>query len=113
MISILDSLKCQQLRVSKLSLSSEETRVLVRAMESRVEGVWLGIMGDVSLDITVLTQYSGQGACGEVNCYYATVDRYREDLGSWARGINWSVNWTDNWQARKLNCVRQSQQALQ
>ena len=37
LVSILDSVKSEDLFISKQRLSSEETRVLVRAMESRVE----------------------------------------------------------------------------
>ena len=46
----------------------------------------LGYYGEVSLDITALTQYSGQGKCGVVKCWYGTADRYREELSSWAQG---------------------------
>ena len=59
-ISFLGSLKCEQLIISRLSLSSEEIQELVRAMETRVERVKVRV---VSLDITALTQYSGQGRC--------------------------------------------------
>ena len=58
LVSFLDNLKCKLLNIS---LSNEETRPLVRSMESHVEEVDLGVGGDVSLDIMGLTQYSGQG----------------------------------------------------
>ena len=87
MISFLDSVKCIWLSISSQTLSSEETRALVRVMESRVERVGLGSYGEVSLDITALTQYSGQGKCGEVRCYNDTADRYREEVRSWAQRI--------------------------
>ena len=38
LVSILDSVNCKWLCICIQSLSSEETRALVRAMESRVEG---------------------------------------------------------------------------
>ena len=57
LVSFLDNLKCKLLNIS---LSNEETRPVVRAMGSHVEEVDLGVGGDVSLDITGLTQYSGQ-----------------------------------------------------
>ena len=73
-------------------MSSEETRALVRAMESRVEYVGLGDMGDVlSMHIRALTQYSGQGRCMVVNCYKNIADRYREEVGSWTQRINWKM----------------------
>ena len=86
-ISILDNLKCERLSInSSQTLSSKENRALVRAMESRVELVVLGTRGEDCLDITALTQYSGQGTCGVVKCWYGTADRYREELSSWAQG---------------------------
>ena len=45
----------------------------------------------MSLDINVLTQYSGQGKCKEVMCNNDTADRYGEELRSCARRINWKV----------------------
>ena len=91
LISILDSVKCKGLHISRQTLSSEETRSLVRAMESRMEEVKLGVSGEVSLDIRALTKYSGQGKCGKVVCWDATADRYREEVRSWAEKINWKV----------------------
>merc|ERR1719195_1361369 len=61
LINILDNIKSKVLRISSMTLNSEETRALVRAMESRVERVILGFEGEVILDIRALTQYSGQG----------------------------------------------------
>ena len=90
LVSILDSLKCTGLRISCQTLSSEETRALVRAMESRVEEVELGEWGDLSLDITALTQYSGQGMCRHVYCMGGTA-LYRE-VRSWAERINWLIS---------------------
>ena len=91
-ISLLDSLKCEEFCISRQTLSSEETRALVRAMESRVKVVALGnSWGEVSLDIRALTQYSGQGKCGQVRCHGDTARRYWEELRSWARMIHWIV----------------------
>ena len=63
-------------------------------MESRVEMVKLGFSGEVSLDISALTQYSGQGVCARVDSWYYTGVKYsyREELRSWARRINWRVD---------------------
>ena len=76
--------------ISRQTLSSEETQALVRAMESRVETVTLGDWGDVSLDIRALTQYSGQGKCWRVSCSDDTAVRYREEVNTWARRMNWT-----------------------
>ena len=93
LVTILDSVKSERLRIFKQSLDSEETRALVRAMESRVEDVRLG--DKVTLDIGALLEYSGQGKCGEVECYSAsdTAARYRDQLRAWAQATsrNWEV----------------------
>ena len=92
LMNILNNIKSnvRAISISNQSLSSEETRALVRAMESNVEIVILGDE-EVTLDIGILTQYSGQGRCGVVECFDDTADRYREDVRSWAQRINWSV----------------------
>ena len=90
-ISILDNVKCQCLIITRQTLNSEETRALVRAMESGVEKVQLGGKGEVSLDITTLTQYSGAGRCGEVMCYDDTARSYRKEVETWAMRINWDI----------------------
>ena len=88
-ISTLASLKCERLRISSQTLSSEETRALVRAMESGVENVELGRRGEVTLDIRALIQYSGHEKCQEVSCWDDTAEKYREELSSYAQRINW------------------------
>ena len=90
-ISFLNSVKSEVLRISRQRLSSEETMELLRAMETHVERVELGFWGDMSLDINILTQYSGQGKCWEVVCWDDTGTKYREEVRSWAEKINWKV----------------------
>ena len=90
LVSFLDSVKSRELVIGSQSLSSEETRALVRAMESRVTQVSLGKGGEVSL-VTALSQYSGRGRCWRVSCYDDTRDKYRAEVASWARRMNWRV----------------------
>ena len=73
LVSLLTSLKCKELYISRQSLGREETRALVQAMESRVEKVELG--SEVTLDIDTLTEYTRQGVCRRVGLLLA---RYRE-----------------------------------
>ena len=75
---------------SRQTLSTKETRALVRAMESHVEVVALGNEGEVSLDIKALTQYSGQGKC-EAVIFNETSRTYREKLRACARRVKWDV----------------------
>ena len=82
-ISILDNVKCEWLKIKNQRLSSAETQALVKAMESNVEMVILGSGdgGEVSLDILALTQYSGEGKCWQVSLR-DTEDKYREEVRS-------------------------------
>ena len=87
LVTILDSVKSQELDIYYCSLGNEETEALVRAMETRVRVVWLL---DTTLDIEALTKYSGRGRCRRVLCYEATAATYRE-LRSWASNKGWKV----------------------
>ena len=91
LVTILDSVKSQVLLIRSQSLVSEETRALVRAMETGVNIVRL--YREVTLDIRDLMEYSGHGKCREVVCYRArdTADRYREQLRTWATSKNWEM----------------------
>ena len=86
-ISILDNVKSNYLNINRQSLSSEETQALVRAMESGVKCVALS--REARLDISALTQYSGQGKCKRVYCFNITTDGHREEVKNWALRINW------------------------
>ena len=76
--------------IDNVRLSSKETWALVRAMESSVKLVVLGGCGKVSLDITALTQYSGQGKCRQMEWYFEPADR--EEVMSWAQKMRWEVS---------------------
>ena len=87
--NILRSIRCRSIRINNQRLSSEETRDLVRAMETTVESLYLAGTTALSLDIETLTQYAGEGRC-ELVC--STDGGYKEELMSWAQKINWDVN---------------------
>ena len=89
MVILLDSVKSEVLRLRSQSLGSEETRALVRAMESRVEEVMLD--EEVTLDISSLIEYSGQGKCRELRCYDEVAGNYGDQLLAWATSRNWNT----------------------
>ena len=84
LVNILDGVKSLDfgLVIANQSLGSEETRALVRVMESGVTSVEMG--DGLTLDIRVLIEYSGQGKCISLICKGDTEDRYREQLRIWA-----------------------------
>ena len=89
LLTILDTVRSKELIIGKLSLGSEETQAIVQDMESHVEEVVLD--GDVTLDIRVLMEYSGQGKCRKLICNYDAATRYREQLKTWATSRNSEV----------------------
>ena len=92
MVTLLDSVQCVTLRIRRQNLSTEETWALVRAMESNVEVLELsGEEGDVTLDFTVLSQYSGQGKCYWVLCHQLFKAMYEKQVRSWAQKIKWEA----------------------
>ena len=94
-ISILASVKCDELVISSQTLSSQETQAVVQAM-ANVEEVYLGDRFgyhriEVRLDISTLVTYGGRGKCQKVVFYYDTADKYREEVLRWAHRISWGV----------------------
>ena len=90
LINILDNVKGKKMIIAGQSLSKEETRALVQAMETRVNELSLGSGEEVNLDIRTLTDYSGNGECHEVYCSDSS-ENYREELRSWAGDRNWNT----------------------
>ena len=89
LVTILDSVKSQELHIWHQSLGSEETQALVQAMESRVEKVKL--WREVTLNIRILMDYNGQGKCWELECVCDTADKHKGQLRTWAMSRNWTV----------------------
>ena len=87
LVNILDSVKSEVLSISRQSLGSEETQALVRAMESGVEEV--GLNEGVTLDISDLIEYSGQGKCRKWGFYKS--NKYSDQLRTWATSRNWEA----------------------
>ena len=97
--TILDSCKSRYLLLDNQSLSTAETQALVRAM-ANVEMVYLGGDGEVTLDISTLVTYDGQGKCNDLFFWYNTYDKYREEVQRWlAERSSWTVYSADD------NCV--------
>ena len=90
LVSLLTSLKCHKVYIRSQRLEREETRSLVQAMESVVESVEL--WGGVTLDIQALIEYSGQGVCRNVELQDDTMDRYKEELVTWAKSKKWRIH---------------------
>ena len=94
LISVLDSSKSEVIEIDKQSLSTAETEALVRAM-ANVEGAELGYWGKVTVDISTLVTYDGQGKCTRVRFWHTALN-YREDVRRWAQRISWIVRSDDD-----------------
>ena len=89
LLTVLHSVRSNRLLISSQSLDSGETKALVQVMESVVEEVKL--VGGTTLDIRCLMEYTGQGKCRRMECYYDTVAGYKEQLKNLAISKNWTV----------------------
>ena len=86
LVSILDSLECESLLINKQKLGRDETQALLRAMETRVEEVFLT---NVDIDIKALTEYSGQGRCRYTQIASDTEVKFTRKLARWANKKEW------------------------
>ena len=91
LVCFMESIRCEWLYIGiGVNMGSEETKALVRAMESHLINVRIRGSGRMTLDVNALTQYSGQGKCNHIQCYaYNKV--YKEKLMTWAQRKNWKT----------------------
>merc|ERR1719154_386116 len=92
LVSLLSSVsKLKELDISSQGLGREETQALVQSMESSVEKE----TQDGELDTEALAEYSGQGACRELEFYFpwggVIAETYKEELRTLVRNRNWRV----------------------
>jgi len=91
--TIVGNIKCEWLWISNQNLSSEVTQCLVTAMRDNVEVVRLGYVGDVNINMELITQrYDGKGRCREVVCHNDAGRRYGQHLETWAARMGWKVD---------------------
>ena len=58
LVGIMDSLKCEEIHIRNQTLTCEETRALIRALESRVKELVVG--ENVSIDNSALAEFGGK-----------------------------------------------------
>ena len=89
--SLLGGVRSEVLYLDMQRLGDEKTQALIKALESRVERLHLGRIGEVTLDISALTMYDGSGKCRMVNFWYHTSRKYRAEVRNWAQTMSWKV----------------------
>ena len=78
---------CIELEIENMTLTQDQTRHIVTAMESNVDV--LVLHRGVYLPVAELTKYSGAGRCGYIRLRGDTSKEYHEPLAWWAFKINW------------------------
>ena len=86
LVTALNSGKSRALDIKYQRLGRDETQALVRALETRVKDLHLE---GVTLNITALTKYSGQGRCRLVSCVNSDIVKQRKKLKTWAERKHW------------------------
>ena len=89
-IAPLLDVKIGNLSISNMELSVGDTLSMVSAMKN-IKTLWLGYCGLVTLDMETLSTYTGQRRCDEIWCCHDTKKKYRRELISWTRGIDWKI----------------------
>ena len=90
--SLLETVKCNVLGLSNMTLDSETTRSLVHcARENVKKKILLGHRGLLTLDIDVFTGYNGDGTCWGIYCYHKTKEKYGDRMITWAQHIGLEV----------------------
>ena len=91
-ISLMDNVKWVSLILDKVTLFTEETKSIVRAMNSgKIKSLFLRKKG-VSLDIsTMMVQYKGEGKCEKITALDESAKKYRDDIKKWAMQMGWIV----------------------
>jgi len=89
---ILKNIKCPQLWLGYVTLSTTDTELLVQALEQRLKTLDIGDY--VTLDLETLLKYSGKGACRKVvlrsGGFYSGNVWYNSKLDDYAREKGWS-----------------------
>ena len=96
LLKILESVRSDHLVIFRQSLDTEETKTLVKALETNLERFyWWGYgEGSTPPDITAMTQYSGLGKCKHmsfVNMNFVKGVKYKEQFRTWAEGKDWEM----------------------
>ena len=91
LLKLLESVRSSRLNIYRQSLDTEETKTLVKALETYLElFAWSGYgEQEVTLDITAMTQCSGLGKCKDM--IYMKGVTYKEQFRTWAEGRDWEM----------------------
>jgi len=90
LFKMMESVRCKNLFIEQQSLNSEETKTLVKALETYLEFFWweYGEQED-TLDTAAMTQYSGLGKCKQM--IFKKGAKYKEQFRTWAEGRDWEM----------------------
>ena len=92
LLKLLESVRSNHLFmfIDQQSLNSEETKTLVKALETYLEFFWWEYgEQEGTLDIAAMTQYSGLGKCSHM--VFLKGAKYKEKFRTWAEGRDWEM----------------------
>ena len=91
--SILKTIKCNWLSLSKIHLNDNSNKSLVVAMTTGISHLVLGRYGSVEVDMDTLAIYNGLGKCKSVGCWGQTRKKYGGQIRQWAESLGWRVRY--------------------
>ena len=97
MALVFSGLQCYRLWIE--NINTVETQSLLAAMNKGVRLVSLAHI--VSLDVEILTQYDGAGACEEIWLYGDVKARYGNRMKQWAAAV---IAWKVTSHIRRWSC---------
>ena len=90
LLKLLESVRSSRLNIYRQSLDTEETKTLVKALETYLEFFWWEYgEQEGTLDIAAMTQYSGLGKCSHM--VFSKGAKYKEKFRTWAEGRDWEM----------------------
>ena len=87
---VLSSIKCRELEIGNINLTTADTKSLVNAMEEVKVASLHGHDRWFGLDMETLAQYDGEGEC-ELVQLLGDIRGYRDHFKVWAGNIGWTV----------------------
>ena len=91
---LLPLVSCHKLVMWDIDLTTDDTFTLANCLQTNVTKLLL--CDGVSLDMSVLFDYEGDGLCNYVRCGFSSCTWYRHQMTFWARKMGWTVSDSGN-----------------
>jgi len=85
--AVISNVNCEELDLRDISLSNDDTKKLLDALENRIEKLILST--NVHFHLPILTQYKGSGKCEVMEFWIGAEEKYKTEAESWAQKVGW------------------------